>query len=56
MEERLQQNFLEIQAKINSIFASGELHIKQIADLERYVLMQKHIVESMLVAKKVAER
>lgn len=47
MEEKLKQNFLQVQAKIDDIFASRELHIKQIADLERYFLMQKHITESL---------
>ncbi|WP_167514931.1 MULTISPECIES: hypothetical protein [Bacillus cereus group] len=53
MEKQLQENFLKIQSKIEEIFGKGELHVKQISDLERYIGMQSDIVKAIAVMKKV---
>lgn len=53
MEQQLQENFLKIQLKIEAIFDKGELHVKQISDLERYIGMQSDIVKAIAVMKKV---
>ncbi len=53
MEQQLRENFLKIQSKIEEIFGKGELHVKQISDLERYISMQSDIVKAIAVMKKV---
>lgn len=55
MKEELEKNFNFIQYKIDEIINLNNYHtldIKQISDLERYVKMQRDIVESILILLK----
>lgn len=52
MEQQLMKNFLKIQDKIEEIFNCEELHIKQIADLDRYIDMQRKIYQAIMSSKK----
>jgi hypothetical protein len=47
MKLYLQNNFYKIQGKIEALLSKEDLHIKEIADLERYIQMQKNIAESL---------
>ncbi len=51
MEKQLLENFEYIQLKINDIKKQEKIDIKQISDLQRYVEMQKNILESLLMLR-----
>lgn len=47
MEKDLRSNYAFIQSKIEEIKACTTIDIKQISDLQRYVEMQKNIIDSL---------
>jgi hypothetical protein len=47
MEQELRSNYAFIQSKIEEIKACKFIDIKQISDLQRYVNMQKDIIDSL---------
>lgn len=54
MNEELLKNFEYIQQRINDIKKQEKIDIKQISDLQRYIEMQKNILDSILVALKLS--
>jgi hypothetical protein len=47
MEQQLRDSFTFIQSKIEEIKACKNIDIKQISDLQRYIEMQKNIIDSL---------
>jgi hypothetical protein len=56
MENTLQENFDYIQTLINDIKRQPRIDIKQISDLQRYVEMQKNIVQSLCLLAEESKR
>lgn len=52
LEKELRYNFELVQSKINEIKSNWKNDIRQISDLERYVQMQKTILEALLLSNK----
>lgn len=56
MENLLIENFEYVQGLINDIKRQPKIDIKQISDLQRYVEMQKNIVQALCLLADGAKR
>lgn len=53
MKEQLQKQLTYVQERINEITAHDHIEIKQISDLQRYIEMERNIIESLYLIGEV---